>query len=244
MKILILAGTSEARQLAAALHKGGHRVTLSYSGATSRPIPVPVATRSGGFGGVDGLAAYLRREKVGLLIDATHPFSLRMPQNAFSAARATGVPRLRLLREAWTNAPHWHRFGAVSEAVSALPTGARVLAVTGSGSLGELAARTDLDIRLRMIEEPDTLPDHITPIIDRPPYDPAEERRLLDGIRPTHLLIKNAGGPAGKIAAADAVGAAIFMVDRPAPVEGPVLTWVADALDWVAEMVAKHHHEA
>src|SRR5665811_1245829 len=61
MKILILGGTAESRALAGALAKRPDRaVTLSLAGRTANPSQQGVPTRSGGFGGAEGLAAYLR----------------------------------------------------------------------------------------------------------------------------------------------------------------------------------------
>ena len=62
-------------------------VTLSLAGRTAHPLPQPVPVRSGGFGGVDGLADYLRGEHVDVLIDATHPYAAVMSANAAQAAR-------------------------------------------------------------------------------------------------------------------------------------------------------------
>ena len=42
--------------------------------------------RVGGFGGVAGLATYLRQEKITHLVDATHPFAAQMSRNALMAA--------------------------------------------------------------------------------------------------------------------------------------------------------------
>src|SRR5690606_4728318 len=58
-----------------------------------------------GFGGGAGLAHYLRKEKIAFMIDATHPFARRMGWNAAEAAEATGVPLVRLARQAWQAQP-------------------------------------------------------------------------------------------------------------------------------------------
>ena len=75
-RILILGGTTEARQLAGKLaQRGDLAATLSLAGRTESPIAQGVPTRSGGFGGAEGLAAYLREQEIDLLIDATHPYA-------------------------------------------------------------------------------------------------------------------------------------------------------------------------
>ena len=62
MTILILGGTAEARQLAAALVADGVAVISSLAGRVSTPSLPAGRVRVGGFGGPDGLADYVRRE--------------------------------------------------------------------------------------------------------------------------------------------------------------------------------------
>ncbi len=94
MKVLILGGTTEASAIARAL-AGDARFSpvLSLAGRTRAPVPPPVPWRVGGFGGVAGLAAYLRRERMEALIDATHPFAARMKANAAAASGASRASR-------------------------------------------------------------------------------------------------------------------------------------------------------
>ena len=73
MKILILGGTEEARQLAAQLTKMGHAVTTSLAGRTSDPLLPAGEVRVGGFGGGDGMGNYIISERFDRLVDATHP---------------------------------------------------------------------------------------------------------------------------------------------------------------------------
>ena len=59
MRVLLLGGTSEARELAALLVAKSVEVTSSLAGRVTRPrLPVG-AVRIGGFGGVPGLRAAL-----------------------------------------------------------------------------------------------------------------------------------------------------------------------------------------
>mgnify|MGYP001080592705 CR=1 FL=1 len=102
-RILILGGTTEARQLAGLL-AGDPRydATLSLAGRTAEPKALPLPVRSGGFGGIDGLADYLTRENIDLLIDATHPFATRISANAAEASARTGTPVFALRRPGWS----------------------------------------------------------------------------------------------------------------------------------------------
>jgi precorrin-6A/cobalt-precorrin-6A reductase len=83
MRVLILGGTTEARQLAGRLSmRAGVDATLSLAGRTAAPAAQPVPVRIGGFGGAEGLAAYLRDANIDALIDATHPYAAVISANA------------------------------------------------------------------------------------------------------------------------------------------------------------------
>src|SRR5262249_6691600 len=101
-RILILGGTTEARQLTERFApRRDLDVRLSLAGRTSNPVPHPVPVRVGGFGGAEGLARYLASERIDRLIDATHPYAAIMSANAAEAARRARVPLLALRRSAW-----------------------------------------------------------------------------------------------------------------------------------------------
>src|ERR1700722_8926918 len=75
-RVLILGGTTEGRLLGERLaRRGGLDVTLSLAGRTASPVPHALPIRVGGFGGAAGLANYLVEERIGALIDATHPYA-------------------------------------------------------------------------------------------------------------------------------------------------------------------------
>ena len=100
--VLLLGGTTEAYEVAErVVAGGGWRVVTSLAGRTAAPRKPAGELRIGGFGGPDGLAAYLRSHRIDALVDATHPFAAVMPFNAAAAAAATGAPRLRSVRPAW-----------------------------------------------------------------------------------------------------------------------------------------------
>ncbi|MEV6786607.1 precorrin-6A/cobalt-precorrin-6A reductase, partial [Streptomyces sp. NPDC051098] len=91
--ILILGGTAEARQLATELAVlGGVRVTTSLAGRVARPRMPAGDVRIGGFGGAEGLAAWLRAQRVDAVVDATHPFAEVISSHAARAAALTGTP--------------------------------------------------------------------------------------------------------------------------------------------------------
>lgn len=231
-RVLVLAGTAEARALCHALAgREGLVVTAALAGATSDPASLGVETLRGGFGGADGLAQSVTARRIDLLIDATHPFATRISATAARVAAETGVARLALVRRPWTIRRAWQTVPDEPTAAAALPTGARALLTVGRRHIDAFAARTDCRIWLRSIEPVDAVPPHITPVVQPPPYDTAAETDLFDRIAPTHLVTRNSGGahPA-KLAVAEARGAAVIVIDAPPGPSPPIVETVEDAV--------------
>jgi precorrin-6A/cobalt-precorrin-6A reductase len=244
MRILILGGTTEASGLAAALAgQGRFQPLLSLAGRTSDPKPLPIPTRVGGFGGAEGLARFLRDERIEALIDATHPFAAVMSHNAARAADATGVPLLGLRRPPWTPraGDRWREVADMGEAVRAIGEAPRrVFLTVGRLELRPFAAAPQHAYVVRTIEPiDDALPvPNVIAIRDRAPFDEAAERALMarEGIEV--LVTKNSGGAATypKIAAARALGIPVVLVARPEKPEGVTeVAGVAGALAWLDE---------
>lgn len=226
MKILILGGTAEARQLASRLVGLGHEVTNSLAGRTQDPILPEGNVRSGGFGGVSGLIAFLRAEGIERLVDATHPYARTISMHAVAASEASGVKLVRFMRPAW--APQagesWIIVNSAREAVAALPAGAKVLLTTGHADLETYLERQDCFFLVRVIEAPGfPLPGHAALIRSRPPYGLEDERKLMNHHGVTHLVTKNSGGSQtrAKLDAARQAGINVVMIAR--PIYGPAL---------------------
>jgi precorrin-6A/cobalt-precorrin-6A reductase len=75
VRALILGGTGEANRLANALAREKIDAIYSYAGRTQIPLGHSLPVRIGGFGGTDGLADFIRRERITHMIDATPPFA-------------------------------------------------------------------------------------------------------------------------------------------------------------------------
>ena len=133
-RLLILGGTAEAAELAARLAGDDRLETVtSLAGLTRLPNVGAGRVRRGGFGGPDGLAAFLKDERYDALIDATHPFAAQIAAHAAEAAEKAGVPRVKLLRPPFERTPE-DRFIPVADmtaAAAALPQGARVFLAAG-----------------------------------------------------------------------------------------------------------------
>lgn len=239
-RILLLGGSADATRLAALLAGAGMDAVFSYAGRVSEPTAQPLPTRIGGFGGVNGLTAYLREEGITHLIDATHPFAAGMSRNAVLAAEATGIRLVALERAPWQPMPgdRWHRVAGVAEAVEALPArGARVFLAIGRQNIADFAAKPENMYLLRFIEAPAAipLPDHVA-LAGRGPFTEAGDRALMAQHGITHLVAKNAGGAAtrGKIDAARALGIPVIMIDRPDIPARPRLETAEEVMQWLA----------
>jgi precorrin-6A/cobalt-precorrin-6A reductase len=239
VRILILGGTGEARELAAALVAAGADVISSLAGRVRRPRLPDGPVRIGGFGGADGLAAFLRDEGITHLVDATHPFAGTITANAARAAADAKVPCLVLRRPGWTPDPSWQvvaDIGAAAAAVERWP-GEDVFLTTGRRDLDAFAADDRHQFLVRAVDPPDgPVPPRMTLILDRGPYTVEGESALIWEHRIGLLVTKNSGGPmtAAKLTAAGNLGVQVVVVARPPlPPGSAAVAAVPEALRWL-----------
>ncbi|WP_375408582.1 cobalt-precorrin-6A reductase [uncultured Methylobacterium sp.] len=251
MRILILGGTSEASALIAALAGTMHEVTLSLAGRTTAPKTGSVRTRIGGFGGAEGLAAWMREDGTDLLIDATHPFAARICVSAAEAARAAGIPILAIRRPPWIreSGDRWTEVDTVEDSVAALGEAPRRVFVTvGRLELAAFAAAPQHDYVVRTIEPVgDALPvPRLTTIAARGPFAATEEERFMREAGIAVLVTKNSGGDAtyAKITAARALGMPVVIVRQPLKPEVARVADVAGAMAWVAHDLTKRRESS
>ena len=241
VRILILGGTGEARELAAQLVTAGIDVISSLAGRVSKPrLPVG-AVRIGGFGGADGLAEYLRAEGIARVVDATHPFAATITANAAVAAERTGVPLLVLHRPPWEADPSWDTVPDIGAAAAAVRTwqGDNAFLTTGRRDLAVFATDDRHHFLVRAVDPPDgPVPPRMTLILDRGPYTVESETTLMREHGIGLLVTKNSGGPMteAKLRAAKDLAVRVIMVARPPlPTGTTVVTTVAEAARWAAQ---------
>jgi len=201
--------------------------------------------RVGGFGGPAGLAAYLRAERIGSLVDATHPYAMTISANAVLAARAAGVPLLTLRRPPWTKVAgdRWTAVADMEGAVDALGKAPRrVFLALGRKEIGvfERAPQHFYLVRsVDPIDPPAALPDAVY-VVARGPFDQAADLALLNAHAIDAVVSRNSGGSAAyaKIAAARTLGVEVVMVERPALPEAVSVATVAEALAWLDQRLA------
>ncbi|RBY90504.1 cobalt-precorrin-6A reductase [Blastococcus sp. TBT05-19] len=236
----MLGGTGEARALATALVERGVDVVSSLAGRVSDPVLPPGEVRVGGFGGADGLAAWLGGAAVDAVVDATHPFAATMTASAAAACSRTGTPLLRLQRPGWLAGPgdDWRWADSLEGAAAAVAGFDRVFLTTGRQGLGAFAGLT-AHCLVRSVDPPDPpLPARTTVVLARGPFGLDDERALLREHAVEVVVTKDSGGSmtAAKLTAARELGLPVVLVRRPPLPPGvPVVATVAAALAWLAE---------
>lgn len=240
-RILVLGGTTEARQLAERLGSQPNlTVIVSLAGRTRDIVDQKAPTRIGGFGGVAGLADYLERERIDALIDATHPYAAIISQHAVDAAKATRTPLLALRRPPWTSVDGdtWIAVGNMAQAVDALGSvPRRAFLALGRKELAPFGRAPQHFYLVRSvdpIEPPPLLPDAAY-IVARGPFDDAADRSLMATHAINALVCRNSGGAAayGKITAARSLAVPVIMVRRPPLPLAQTVEAVDAAIAWL-----------
>lgn len=244
MRVLILGGTGEARRLADLLvARGDVDVISSLAGRTSAPLLPEGEVRSGGFGGPDGLAAWIAAEHPTAVIDATHPYAQQISRMLRRVCAALRVPRLRLDRPVWQAQPgdDWRLVDDLDEALAlATQLGRRIFLAVGRVPLELLRPHPEHWFLVRAVEPlAATLP-NMRLVTARGPFRRADELELLDGHRIEAVVSKASGGSSvyAKIEAARELRLPVVMLRRPEPPAGPLVQQVADAIAWLDQVLA------
>lgn len=243
-RILLVGGTTEARELAQLLQ------TLPVAAT------VCVATDYGkelldGLEGVEVLEGRLNREQLtGLLkeqgyslaIDATHPYAVEVTDNLKAACGAAKVEYLRLLRP-HAPLPGARQFANIQKLVEYLSaTEGNILLATGSKTLEQFTAVRDYAQRIYPRVLPDAqviekcaslgyLRSHL--ICMQGPFGVDLNLAMLRQFDIQILVTKESGATGGfpeKLEAAKAHGAVLAVLERPAEEEGMALAQLTELL--------------
>lgn len=235
--ILLAGGTTESVRVARCLTNAGHHVLVSQ--ATEIPLDLPdsplLRLRCGRLD-AQGFRELFRRERIRVVVDASHPFAVRLRSTLDEACRHRGIPRIRFER----GTPALPSGVVVAQdhvdaAHRACSLGKTVLLTTGSRSLGIYAAiarRYDATLWARIapsvesdlaLSESGIDPRRI--VRAKGPFSVEDTMALLEQSGAQVLVAKDSGEAGGiglRIEAAWRLGAHAVVVRRPDPEPGAV----------------------
>lgn len=240
--VLVLAGTGEARAIAARLAgRPSLRVISSLAGRTAAPAMPEGEIRIGGFGGAEGLADYIRANTVHAVIDATHPFATGISANAVAAGQLSGVPLIRFERAPWSpeSGDVWDFTTDEAGAAETIEQGAVVFLALGSQHITAFGHRSDVTFITRTVDQPAALPGaNWIAVVGKPSPEVEGEIALFKTHGISRVVCRNSGGKAGyaKIHAARLLGLPVTMISRPEPIGGVPL----ERIDEVVRELDRH----
>ncbi|MFD2204008.1 cobalt-precorrin-6A reductase [Kiloniella antarctica] len=244
--ILILGGTTEANNLAEFLAKDPHfDIITSRAGVTTKRKPVFGQERIGGFGGIEGLKEYLKKNQISAVIDATHPFAETMTAHAFKGCQDLYLPHIILNRSEWLETPvdNWIKVPNIETALDhirniKLPL--HIFLTTGQKELQNFTAISQHHYVARMIETPDInpLPDNLKIRFERGPFSLKNEIKLLRNHSINMIVSKNSGGEAtaAKLKAARICNIPVLMISRPALPPSSIVQSLGKVHDWLTSL--------
>ena len=232
-RILLLGGVTEALAIARTL---GPEHVYSLAGIGRVPSGLNCQVRVGGFGGAEGLAAYLLAENIDLLVDATHPYAAQISANAARAAQLTGIPCWALRRPAWQAqaGDDWREVADWAELIKALRPFRRPLFTLGREPLQHLDEIPEQQFWTLRALEACQGNERCEVIGARGPFHLEDERALFERRQIDVLISKNSGSSATepKLEVAREHGLPVLVLKRP---ELPVVDREFFAVD---EMIA------
>ena len=229
-KVLLLSGTSEGPLLARALTQAGFQVRATVTRPEARNNlfgrlkNIKVEVR--GFTEIT-LADFLKAGNADIVLDATHPFAVRITQIAHDVCAKLGVPYVRYERPDW-QPPEGTLFAdSFAEAAARLPgLGERILLTIGAKQLKHFSdLHQQVTLFARILPSPISLAqaeaagftlDRL--VRQRPPFSQAANQALFQKLGVQVLVTKasgSAGGVVEKVLAAQQLGMKVLMIRRP-----------------------------
>lgn len=220
MKVLVVGGTADGRQLATQLFDSGLNVIYSIAGEVRKAtLPCPVV--SGGFSQFGGLEQYVLGQKVTHIVDATDPSALKMSNKISLVSQNLSFPTIRFQQPPWiaSCADHWIEVTDWQEVVRSVTIDETVLLSAGQVSqelLNQLAGCAKKVILRTAMPVKITLPDNVSWLKAVGPFQLADEKNLLAKNDIDVVISKNNGGSStyAKIAAAAELNIPVYLFKR------------------------------
>jgi precorrin-6x reductase len=252
-KVLLLSGASEGPVLARALLDAGFAVSATVTtaegkahlfGAMQQALTVLV----GGFTEAS-LTDFLAQGGADLVLDATHPFAVRITRMASAVCAALRVPYVRYQRPDWEPPEGTVYATSYAEAAALLPTlGTRAMLTIGAKQLKYFAALHDrLTLFARILPAVPSLQQAVQAgfpqahiLCLRPPFSRDFNRSILREYYINVLLTKASGVEGGvveKVLAAHDLAITTLMIRRPPEDDLPTVSTIATAVQACRDFV-------
>ena len=173
------------------------------------------------------LTQFLVQHRIGVVLDATHPFAVRITRMAAAVCHELGTPYVRYERPDWEPPAGAVYVDSYTEAARTLPSlGSRIMLTIGAKQLKHFASlHEQLTLFARILPSPVSVQQaldagftqaHILAL--RPPFSKAFNRSLLEEYRADVLVTKASGADGGvveKVMAARELGLTTLIIRRP-----------------------------
>ena len=232
MKIFLVAGTEDGRQLAKILSDAGNKVTASVVSDYGKKILQQYKNISVREGKLDAeeLEKILRAENFEMLIDASHPYAENVSANAIEACKNSAVDYIRYEREEvkLDYEKIFHVASYEDAAVQAAALGKNIFLTTGSRNLKKFLqcdAVKDCNVTVRILPTAEVLaecenlglsPKQIIALQGK--FSVELNLELFKHTQAEVIVTKNSGTVGGadtKIEAAKILNLPVVLIDRP-----------------------------
>jgi precorrin-6A/cobalt-precorrin-6A reductase len=244
--ILLLSGTSEGPILARALLQAGFAVIATVTREAARThlfgqLQHAMTVEVGGFS-AESLERFLAQGEVGLVLDATHPFAVRITQIAAVVCSRRHLPYIRYQRPDWQPPAGTVYATGYAEAAGMLPAlGRRILLTIGAKQLKYFVPLHDrLTLFARVLPSPLSIQQALDAgfaqaniLALRPPFSLEFNQSILREYKIDVLVTKAsgvAGGVVEKVMAAHNLGLTTLMIRRPEPAALPLVSTLEAAV--------------
>ncbi len=245
-RILLLSGTGEGPLLARALLDAGFTVRATVTRPEAKEnlfssVRGAIDVQVGGFT-EQSLRDFLGGGEIDLVLDATHPFAVRITRIARRVCERIQMPYVRYERPDWTPPAGTHFADSYAGAAAILPSlGSRVMLTIGAkqlkhfallhGRLAMFARILPAPVSLRQALEAGFAEENLVRL--RPPFSIEQNRELFRRCRADVLVTKASGREGGvveKVTAARELGMNILMIRRPKLTEVGSVNSIEDAV--------------
>ena len=229
--VIIFGGTTEGRTLSETLAERGLKVNVcvatEYGGSVIRKNG-NIEISDERLGGVAGIKALIKRKKVSVVVDATHPYAVTMSGNIKKACEECGAERIRLVRAGSGPSGNVTTVGCIDEAVELLKrTEGNVLVTTGSKELAKYTSIENFKERVfaRVLSLPEVAEQCAKVgfrgrnlICMQGPFNEDINYGMMKQFGIEHMVTKDSGDTGGfdeKMKAAERAGVNVIIVGRP-----------------------------